>query len=188
MNRSHYGPLEGQQQVIAASILLNKTQAPRHLSPTHWGELVEESGITPAIAAANFRSFGALPFADPENERQALLAKRFSQLNPQPGHSFQARLKLQLNYGHLDAGGWRFIGDALPGYQPTPAGKQIIRELIRKAGLLNMKPSQAAGQGFYCRKFLFLYGALLLKSMDFRCLQIEAMGFGLGYWPTPPCR
>lgn len=123
MNRFHYGPQRGHQQVIAASILDNKTQVPRHLSPTHWGELVEESGITPAIAAANFRSFGALPFADPENERQTLLAKRFTQLNPQPGHSFQARLKLQQNYRHLDAGGWRFIGDALPGYQPTPRWK-----------------------------------------------------------------
>jgi hypothetical protein len=83
---------------------------------------VEQSGISPAIAAANFRSFGA-GYADSEREMLALLAEAFGRLNPQPGHSYQARMRLQWLYGHLDAGGWRFCGDALPGHQPTPRWK-----------------------------------------------------------------
>lgn len=116
-------PDGGQQQPIAATILPSQTQCPRHISPTHWAELTEESGITPAVAAANFRSFGAPPYTDPERELQALLAERFAQLNPQPGHSYQARMRLQWHYGHLHGGGWRFVGDALPGHTPTPRWK-----------------------------------------------------------------
>lgn len=116
-------PNGGQQQAIAEIILSSQTQCPRHLSASHWAELTEESGITPAIAAANFRTFGPPPYADPERERLALLAERFAQLNPQPGHSYQARMKLQWSYGHLDAGGWRFVGSALPGHAPTPRWK-----------------------------------------------------------------
>jgi hypothetical protein len=110
------------RQHPVATSLASKTQSPRHISPTHWAELLDGSGITPALAAANFRSFGP-GFADPEAERQALLAEAFAQLNPQPGHSYQARLKLQQRYAHLDGGGWRFIGDALPGCAPTPRWK-----------------------------------------------------------------
>ena len=95
---------------------------PRHIAAHHWAELVEQSGISPALAAANFRSFGP-GFADPEAERLALLAEKFAQLNPQPGHSYQARLKLQQKYSHLDGGGWRFCGDALPGFPATPRWK-----------------------------------------------------------------
>jgi hypothetical protein len=83
---------------------------------------VEQSGIDPGLAALNFRSFGP-GYASPEAERLTLLAEAFAQLNPQPGHSYQARLKLQQTYAHLDGGGWRFIGDALPGHQPTPRWK-----------------------------------------------------------------
>ena len=60
------GPLGGGQQVIAATILSSQTQSPRHLSASHWAELTEESGITPEIACANFRTFGGAGFADPE--------------------------------------------------------------------------------------------------------------------------
>lgn len=116
-------PDGGQQQPVAATILSSQTQSPRHLSPSHWAELTEESGITPALAASNFRTFGGAGFADPENERQVLLAEAFALLNPQPGHSYQRRMKLQWRYGHLDGGGWRFIGSALPGFAPTPRWK-----------------------------------------------------------------
>lgn len=100
----------------------NLANPPRHLSAKHWAELVVKSGISPGVAALNFRTFGA-GFADPEAERQTLLAKAFALLNPQPGHSYQRRMKLQRQYGHLDDGGWRFIGDALPGLAPTPRWK-----------------------------------------------------------------
>jgi hypothetical protein len=117
------GPIGGPKQPTVATSLATKTQRPRHLSASHWAELVEKSGITPALAAANFKSFGEAPFADPEAERQALLAEAFALLNPQPGHSYQRRMKLQWQYGHLDGGGWRFIGSALPGFAPTPRWK-----------------------------------------------------------------
>jgi hypothetical protein len=32
-------------------------------------------------------------------------------------------MRLQWRYGHLDGGGWRFIGAALPGFAPTPRWK-----------------------------------------------------------------
>ncbi len=117
------GPIGGPVQPTVAPSLQAKTQCPRHLNAAHWAELVEKSGITPALAAANFRTFGGAGFADPEAERQALLAEAFAQLNPQAGHSYQRRMKLQWQYGHLDGGGWRFIGDALPGFAPTPRWK-----------------------------------------------------------------
>lgn len=116
------GPDGGALQPDVATSLPSKTQPPRHLSAAHWAELLDGSGITPALAAANFRSFGP-GFASPEAERLTLLAEAFAQLNPQPGHSYQARLKWQQSYAHLDAGGWRFIGDALPGFAPTPRWK-----------------------------------------------------------------
>jgi hypothetical protein len=123
MSERIMAPSGGPQQEIAATILPTETQPPRHISPSHWAELTEKSGITPAIAAANFRTFGGAGFADPEAERLALLAEAFALLNPQPGHSYQRRMKLQWQYGHLDGGGWRFIGAALPGFAPTPRWK-----------------------------------------------------------------
>ncbi|MCP9905543.1 DUF3854 domain-containing protein [Cyanobium sp. BA5m-21] len=123
MSERIMAPSGGPQQEIAATILSTKTQPPRHLSPSHWAELTEESGITPAIASSNFRSFGGAGFADPENERQVLLAEAFALGNQQPGHSYQRRMKLQWKYGHLDGGGWRFIGSALPGFAATPRWK-----------------------------------------------------------------
>ena len=111
------GPYGGPQQAIAETILPSQTQSPRHLSPSHWGELVDGSGIAPDVAALNFRSFGA-GFADAEREREALLYEAKALLNPQPGHSFVGRMKLDWAYGHLDGGGWRFVGDALPGFAP----------------------------------------------------------------------
>jgi hypothetical protein len=116
MSRTIVAP-KGQPAQPASHIL---AAPPRHIAREHWAELVEQSGISPALAAANFRSFGA---NEAERERQALLAERFAQLNPQPGHSFQARLRLQQAYAHIDGGGWRFLGDALPGHQPTPRWK-----------------------------------------------------------------
>lgn len=123
MSAQMIGGTGAPRQHPVAPSLATKTQAPRHLSPSHWAELVDGSGITPAIAAANFRTFGGAGFADPEAERQALLAEAIAQLSPQAGHSYQRRMKLQWQYGHLDGGGWRFIGSALPGFAPTPRWK-----------------------------------------------------------------
>lgn len=111
-----------QQQPTAATILKAAAAPPRHLSPEHWAELTQESAIPPDLAAINFRTFGD-GFADPERERNALLSEAVAQLNPQPGHSYQARMRLAWQYGHLDHGGWRFVGDALPGHEPTPRWK-----------------------------------------------------------------
>jgi len=116
------GPDGGAWQLPVAPSLRSKTAAPRHISTAHWAELVDGSGIAPAVAALNFRTFGD-GFADPERERNALLAEAIAQLNPQPGHSYWQRMKLQWRYGHIDAGGWRFVGDALPGHEATACWK-----------------------------------------------------------------
>lgn len=110
------------QQPLAHTSLGSKTAAPRHLSAAHWAELVDGSGIAPAVAAANFRTFGH-GFADPEQERLALLRPALEQLNPQPGFSAWARRRLEQRYDHLDAGGWRFVGDCLPGHAATNCWK-----------------------------------------------------------------
>jgi hypothetical protein len=139
------GPLGGGQQVIAVTSLPNQTQSPRHLNAAHWAELTEESGITPALACANFRTFGGAGFADPENERQVLLAEAFALGNQQPGHSYQRRMRLQWKYGHLDGGGWRFIGSALPGFAATPRWKPDEPASAAMGGRLSTKRSLAAG-------------------------------------------
>ena len=113
-------PDMGVWQAAAAISLSPKTQSPPHLSASHWAELVEGSGIDADVAALNFKSWSS---AEAEGERQALLAHAFDQLNPQPGHSYQRRLKLQQRYSHLDGGGWRFVGTALPGFAATPRWK-----------------------------------------------------------------
>lgn len=83
---------------------------------------MEGSGIAADVAALNFRSFGE-GFACAEQERQALLAEKFASLNAQPGYSTEARHTLQKSYAFLDAGGWRFLGDAFAGFAPTPRWK-----------------------------------------------------------------
>lgn len=96
--------------------------APASLMPSHWAELVEGSGIAPAVAALNFRSFGK-GYRDPERERQALLSEALAQIEGQPGHTYCRRLKLQRLYRHFDHGGWRFDGDCLPGFEATACWK-----------------------------------------------------------------
>lgn len=104
----------GVQQQPAATILSSQAQYPRHISPSHWAELVA-SAIPADLAAINFRSFGD-GYADATREREALLYEAKAQLNPQPGDSYQRRMKLDWAYSHIDGGGWRFMGDALPGF------------------------------------------------------------------------
>ena len=55
--------------------------------------------------------------------RQALLSEALAQIEGQPGHTSWRRMKLQRWYGHLDHGGWRFIGDHLPGHEATGCWK-----------------------------------------------------------------
>jgi hypothetical protein len=125
------------QQPAAASILETAALPPRHIAHHHWAELVEGSAISPAVAALNFRSFGE-GYRDPERERNALLAEAIAQLNPQPGHSFWQRMKLQWRYGRLDDGGWRFVGDCLPGHEPTHCWKPASPRL--SGGFGKQKP------------------------------------------------
>lgn len=107
---------------------------PRHITPQHWLELTEGSGISPAMAAANFRSFGPDTGSHWELERADLVAHARLQIQTesmannghpqaQPGHLANRLITLQRRYAHLDAGGWRFLGDALPGHAPTPRWK-----------------------------------------------------------------
>ena len=115
-------PLGASWQPATATSLTAKNQCPPHLAPSHWAELVEGSGIAADVAALNFRSFGE-GFACADQERLTLLAEKFASLNAQPGYSSEARHKLQKSYAFLDEGGWRFLGDGLPLFSPTPRWK-----------------------------------------------------------------
>lgn len=110
------------QQPAAAPILESAAVPPRHIAHHHWAELVEGSAIAPAVAALNFRSFGE-GYRDPDHERQVLLSEAFAQMGSQPGHTFWRRMKLAWRYGHLDDGGWRFVGDCLAGFEATACWK-----------------------------------------------------------------
>lgn len=102
--------------------ILESLAAPAGLAPSHWREL-QDSAISAAVAALNFRSFGPGCRISSDAERLALLRPALEQLNPQPGFSAWARRRLEDRYGHLDAGGWRFVGDCLPGHQATSSWK-----------------------------------------------------------------
>jgi hypothetical protein len=117
------GAIPPQQQPAAASILKAAARPPRHISTEHWAELVEGSAIAPEVAALNFRSFGDGCSTSSAAERLALLRPALEQLNPQAGHSAWARRRLEQKYDHLDAGGWRFVGDCLPGFEATNCWK-----------------------------------------------------------------
>lgn len=121
-------------QPTVAPSLANKTQPPSHLSPSHWAELIRGSGIAPDVAAANFRSFGTGTSSHWEDERAELVAPKRLAIQTssvtrkgleqsQPGHLSERLQALQRQYAHFNGGGWRFIGDALPGFAPTPRWK-----------------------------------------------------------------
>jgi len=165
------------QQQPAATSILESAALPRHLSPEHWAELTQESAIPPDLAALNFRTFGD-GFADPERERNALLAEAIAKLNPQPGHSYQARMRLAWKYGHLDLGGWRFVGDALPGHEPTPRWKPNQPRIGRDWRTVKYEARPRAEQG------------LLLPQYSERAWRLVAERHGLpmpadlsiGFW------
>lgn len=102
--------------------ILESLAAPAGLTPEHWQEL-QASAISAAVAALNFRSFGPGCRISSDQERQALLRPALEQLNPQAGFSAWARRRLEQKYDHLDAGGWRFVGDCLPGHEATSCWK-----------------------------------------------------------------
>lgn len=104
--------------------ILESLAAPAGLAPSHWQEL-QDSAISAAVAALNFRSFGPGCRISSEQERLALLRPALEQLNPQAGFSAWARRRLEQRYGHMSAGGWRFVGDCLPlpGHEATSCWK-----------------------------------------------------------------
>ena len=112
----------GPKQPTVVASLKTEVLPPRHIAGQHWEELLA-SAIAPAVAALNFRSFGDGCSTSVDAERLALLAPAFALLNPQPGHSSWQRTKLQNHYAHLDGGGWRFVGDCLPGHEATNCWK-----------------------------------------------------------------
>lgn len=123
---------------------------PRHITPQHWRELTEGSGISPAMAAANFRSFGPDTEAHWELERAELVAVARLKIQTesvagnghpqaQPGWLADRLVALQRRYGHLSGGGWRFLGDALPGHTPTPRWKPNQPRLSGQGRLRSVK-------------------------------------------------
>lgn len=102
--------------------ILESLAGPAGLAPSHWQEL-QESAISAAVAALNFRTFGPGCRISSEQERLALLRPAFEQLNPQAGHSAWTRRSWEERYGFFDAGGWRFVGDCLPGHEATSCWK-----------------------------------------------------------------
>ena len=96
--------------------------------PQHWDEL-QASAIAAEVAAANISSFGPGTDCHWETERSELV--RFARLQiqtesttgrglpqEQAGHLAPALISLDRRYRHLQAGGWRSTGAALPGLEP----------------------------------------------------------------------
>ena len=117
------GPAGGPKQLSVVASLKTEVLPPRHIALQHWLELTEGSAIAPDLAALNFRSFGPGCSTSSDAERLALLRPALEQLNPQPGFSAWARRRLEQRYDHLDAGGFRFVGDCLPGFEATSCWK-----------------------------------------------------------------
>jgi hypothetical protein len=123
MSEPIMGLAGGPKQLSVVASLKTEVLPPRHIAGQHWRELVEGSAIAPAVAALNFRSFGDGCSTSSDAERNALLRPALELLNPQPGFSAWARRRLEERYGHFDGGGWRFVGDCLPGYEATSCWK-----------------------------------------------------------------
>lgn len=115
MTRTIVAPM-GPTAQPPSSTSLKAAERPPHLAERHWAEL-QASAIPADLAALNFRSFGP-GFACAAREREALLYEAKAQAGDQPGHAYQRLLRLDAAYSHLLAGGWRFVGDALPGFDP----------------------------------------------------------------------
>ena len=121
---------QGSWQPSTAPIL----ESPAGISPCHWRELTEGSGIRPDVAELNFASFGAdTPLHWEEQRRELLQQQRLAIATTsttakglaqhQAGHVSSKLLKLDQRYKHFQKGGWRFIGAALPGFEATPRWK-----------------------------------------------------------------
>ncbi len=107
---------------------------PHHISRRDWLEITSGSGVSESVAALNFASFGSGTALHWEDERAALVAHQRSAIatgsttgkgfaQTQPGHVSGKLQKLDKRYQHLRHGGWRFLGDALPGHDATPRWK-----------------------------------------------------------------
>jgi hypothetical protein len=121
-------PNGARQQLIAATIL-KAPERPPLLSERHWAEL-QASAIPADLAALNFRTFGP-GFADAAREREALLHEAKAKAGDQPGHAYQRLMRLDAAYDHLLDGGWRFVGDALPGFESFCCWKPDAPRLSR---------------------------------------------------------
>lgn len=98
------------------------------LLPQHLAEFVEGRGIPTELVRLNIASFGPGTARHWEEERAELLAVRRRQIAEgsvagnghtqiQPGHVADRLRRLDRHYAHLEAGGWRTIGAALPGLE-----------------------------------------------------------------------
>jgi len=171
------GPEWPHEQPRVASILKSAALPPRHISAEHWAELTQESAIPPDLAALNFRTFGD-GFTDPERERNALLAEAIARLNPQPGHSYQARMRLAWQYGHLDHGGWKFCGDALPGHEPTPRWKPNQPRTSKDGRVVKYEARPRAEQGLLLPQYSERAWRLVAARYD---LPMPA-DLSIGFW------
>ncbi|MBU6353391.1 MAG: DUF3854 domain-containing protein [Cyanobacteria bacterium REEB498] len=97
------------------------------LLPQHLAEL-QASGIPTDLAAANVASWGPGTLRHWEDERAEVVRHARLRIQTastagnghqqsQPGHLAPALIRLDKRYQHLAGGGWRSLGDALPGLQ-----------------------------------------------------------------------
>ncbi|MEY3964100.1 MAG: hypothetical protein RLZZ106_1355, partial [Cyanobacteriota bacterium] len=115
---------------------------PAALLPQHLAEFTEDRGIPAELVRLNVASFGPGTARHWESERSELLAVRRRQIaegsvagnghvQTQAGHVADRLRRLDQQYAHLQHGGWRTTGAALPGleafdqWKPTrPRGGQ----------------------------------------------------------------
>ncbi len=124
-------------------------QGPTGLLPEHLREFTEGRGIPAELVRLNVASFGPGTARHWESERAELLAVRRRQiaegsvagnghLQTQAGHVADRLRQLDQRYRHLEHGGWRTTGAALPGleafdqWKPTrPRGGQGFGKAIK---------------------------------------------------------
>lgn len=174
------------------------TTTPAGLLSHHWAEL-ERSAIAPDVAAANVASWGPGTDRHWEAERSELVrhARRKIQTESiagnghpqaQAGHLSAALTALDRRYRHLQAGGWRSTGAALPGLEPFSQWKPADSRTKGKRDLITGQWTPQLGADG--RPVPIKYeappafpdgGGLLLPRVPERCWRLIAERQGLPF-------
>ncbi|MFM8975520.1 MAG: plasmid replication protein, CyRepA1 family [Vulcanococcus sp.] len=156
------------------------------MAASHWQEL-QASAIPADLAALNFRSFGP-GFADAAREREALLYEAKAQAGDQPGHAYQRLMRLDAAYSHMLAGGWRFVGDALPGFEPFCCWKPDAPRLNGEGRPIKYEHPPKAPTGIFLPQVSERVWRLVAKRNGLAMPADRSAGFWAWVMATPELR